>query len=658
MSFFRFARPLSLLSICLFLLPLTTQATTNAGLFKTGSALWYQTDKGSSLVLDNQDKTQYDDLKKQAVSISTNDLVQIPIGFPSSHLLTKDTDGDKIDDEYERAYGTNLKLRDSDKDGYDDRTEVQNGYSPLKKAITMSLNKTIYQKYQGKFVWDTKWKELWFVSPIIAKRYFISTNVRSHWNDLNTLATTKTILFASDPTSLQPTTVTLQSPAITNANSVTPRSQTTVSDQSWIWLPISTSDYSNYNYGTRVDPPSYEVTAPSQTPPTPTPELPKAPFLWELAPVQPTPPVPPVTPSVPTPLVATTTPITPSTSTTPPVLLPSPPASTTATPPKPPETPAVTSVFTDTCRPENCPSVDWRVRARALPIPNYQRSVNQTGNLVLTSDQFKVILPDDSPNAEEFGRISLYQIRLAYPNIRQLLGNDPSPMSTWITRQFVLNHWAAGSCCGTLEEGLPTTVNAGTRDQYLQLINGEGPVTGNLRNVAWDTVSGDHELSHRFVWSAQLSRFLDEGLANFVQDHGQPQSMTCRQGGYEQNGNFYAYGSTCTGDVGRIYSSGDCFWQRMESLYGSATIQRVVARFGRTAERDALRIRMVDGVPYGNFSSYSGALLSDFNQAFIPEIGERFWTDFSDFGFSPTMAEGKSYGSENATTCQAARRAS
>ncbi len=171
----------------LFILPNSSQAASR-GLFKTDADLWYQTEAGKRIQVQNNVERAYTELKNQAQLIATKDLIQIPIGLLNTHRPIKDTDRDGLDDEFERAYGTNVKLKDSDKDGYDDRAEIMAGYSPLKKAQSMILNRSLLEKIKGKFVWDAKWKELWFISPTLEKRFFISTQKTLRGIDLPELA--------------------------------------------------------------------------------------------------------------------------------------------------------------------------------------------------------------------------------------------------------------------------------------------------------------------------------------------------------------------------------------------------------------------------------------------------------------------------------------
>jgi hypothetical protein len=183
----------------------------------------------------------------------------------------------------------------------------------------------------------------------------------------------------------------------------------------------------------------------------------------------------------------------------------------------------------------------------------------------------------------------------------------------------------------------------------------DSPSTLYLKSANWDRVfNGDHELTHRFVYNLSLSSFLDEGLAMYAQDHGDLQPIACGLGGYTQGTEFTRYSYLCYQNMLQIYNSGDCFWQRVEQNYGSDTLRRIISRIYNKSERDSLLVYYPTPTsPTARWTSFSGQLLIDLNQAFVPEIGDRFWNDFSDFGFSPNMADGLTYESElSRANCQ------
>ncbi|MBI5223996.1 hypothetical protein HY990_06265 [Candidatus Micrarchaeota archaeon] len=301
-----------------------------------------------------------------------------------------------------------------------------------------------------------------------------------------------------------------------------------------------------------------------------------------------------------------------------------------------------------TCPPESCTNLDWKTRARQLNIPNYRKEISSEGKLILHSGRLQVVLPDNSNSSEEFGRIELYGLLRAYNHTENLLGRAPFAEPNIIKEEFVLNFRNTGECCGSEEEDYALYWNAGTYDEYLQMINLESPNTQYLQRANWSQIfNGNHELTHRFVWTLRLYSFLDEGLANYAQDHGDRQPMVCGQGGYEQGGQVIPYTYLCYNSMGRIYNSGDCFWQRIEEKYGQEMVRRIITRIYNKEEREERQTYYTSsGTPFARWSSFSGQILIDLEQAFVPEIGDRFWTDFSDFGFSPTMAQGQTYESE------------
>ncbi len=295
--------------------------------------------------------------------------------------------------------------------------------------------------------------------------------------------------------------------------------------------------------------------------------------------------------------------------------------------------------------------MDWRTRARRLDIPDYQAEIAPDGKLLLDSDQFEVIMPDNSSSAEEFGRIYLWALRRSYNFTQDLLGRPAFDMPDTIKEEFVINLSSTGLCCGPESDGIPLDWNAGTYDEYQQMINLESPNTEYLKTADWAKLfNGNHELTHRFVYGLDLSPFLNEGLAEYAQDHGEPQPMDCGVGGYNESDQFTHYTYLCTEDMNRYYNSGDCFWQRVEAKYGPGTVKRIIAKLYNKTERDSMMIYYPNpDSPTVTWHSFSGETLIDLNQAFVPVIGKRFWSDFRDFGFSPTMADNVTYDSEMAS---------
>lgn len=60
----------------------------------------------------------------------------VPVNLPSSVPVDQDADQDGLSDILEDFYGTSKTSRDTDEDGYDDKTEVDGGYDPLTSATS------------------------------------------------------------------------------------------------------------------------------------------------------------------------------------------------------------------------------------------------------------------------------------------------------------------------------------------------------------------------------------------------------------------------------------------------------------------------------------------------------------------------------------------
>lgn len=110
-------------------------------------------------------------MRELSVGISNKDLEKIPVGLPTNNYLDSDADG--IYDNLEDALGTDKYKKDTDADGYDDKTELINGYNPL-GAGKPALDLKFTQKYSGKiFLQVEKNGQAWYVEPVTQKRYFL-----------------------------------------------------------------------------------------------------------------------------------------------------------------------------------------------------------------------------------------------------------------------------------------------------------------------------------------------------------------------------------------------------------------------------------------------------------------------------------------------------
>lgn len=112
-------------------------------------------------------------IKKSAKGISNNDLWKMPLALAESN--GKDTDEDGLDDEYEKAIGTNMYFSDSDDDGLSDRDEIEAGFTPVYNNSVSEVDKDFAFRQSGNFfVAVENGGEIWFVAPRDNKRYLIS----------------------------------------------------------------------------------------------------------------------------------------------------------------------------------------------------------------------------------------------------------------------------------------------------------------------------------------------------------------------------------------------------------------------------------------------------------------------------------------------------
>ena len=126
-------------------------------------------------------------VKSFADGITNDNLTKIPLGL-SQNIAGTDTDGDNLPDLYEEAIGTNAIAADTDSDGFTDYVELQNGYNPLgaDKAVT---DQTFANEQKGRFFMQIEEAgQVWYVSPLDGKRYYIPNDSTNAYNVIASLA--------------------------------------------------------------------------------------------------------------------------------------------------------------------------------------------------------------------------------------------------------------------------------------------------------------------------------------------------------------------------------------------------------------------------------------------------------------------------------------
>lgn len=137
-----------------------------------GQAWYVDVENGLKHGLD-KNSTSWHVVKYFALGISKFNLSKIPIGV-NENLIQKDSDGDGLDDNIERAIGTDEFNPDSDGDSYTDFEEITNNYNPLGPG-SLFIDKKLTAKLAGKILLDVEGNgEVWYVNPKDNFRYYIS----------------------------------------------------------------------------------------------------------------------------------------------------------------------------------------------------------------------------------------------------------------------------------------------------------------------------------------------------------------------------------------------------------------------------------------------------------------------------------------------------
>ena len=133
---------------------------------------WY-VDKENGLKHSLSQESFFETIKKNAIGISNNDLIKIPIAV-DPRLINIDSDGDGLDDALEIAISTDPFNPDTDGDSYPDGLEIKNHFNPLgsgRLAIDLNFSKNL----SGQFLLQVEGRgEIWYINPLDNLRYYIS----------------------------------------------------------------------------------------------------------------------------------------------------------------------------------------------------------------------------------------------------------------------------------------------------------------------------------------------------------------------------------------------------------------------------------------------------------------------------------------------------
>ena len=136
-----------------------------------GEAWYVRPDNGKRIYM-KDGVAAYGLMRNIGLGITNADLKKIPIGI-EKRFSCADSDEDGLCDKLEAGLGTDPNKKDSDGDGHDDGTEVQNNYDPL-SIQKLSYNNNLINRLKGQILLQVESRgEAWYINPDDGKRYYM-----------------------------------------------------------------------------------------------------------------------------------------------------------------------------------------------------------------------------------------------------------------------------------------------------------------------------------------------------------------------------------------------------------------------------------------------------------------------------------------------------
>ncbi|MEK7122727.1 MAG: hypothetical protein AAB855_02620, partial [Patescibacteria group bacterium] len=134
---------------------------------------WYVLPEDGTRIFMGRPADAFAVMRELGIGITNAHLSFIPVGL--SEQSGEDQDRDGLVDALEEALGTNILLDDTDTDGHDDRTEILNGYDPLRgNGVRPDLELGFAEQLAGQILLQVEQNgEAWYVNPVDQKRYFL-----------------------------------------------------------------------------------------------------------------------------------------------------------------------------------------------------------------------------------------------------------------------------------------------------------------------------------------------------------------------------------------------------------------------------------------------------------------------------------------------------
>jgi hypothetical protein len=118
-------------------------------------------------------KDAFNLLRAFGIGITNNNLNKISVGLTDYSGVDDDSDG--LPNNLELAIGTDSNKKDSDDDGFDDKTEIINFYNPIGSEKIIPDEKIIKNNLGKIFLQVENRGQAWYINPSDSKRYYLGS---------------------------------------------------------------------------------------------------------------------------------------------------------------------------------------------------------------------------------------------------------------------------------------------------------------------------------------------------------------------------------------------------------------------------------------------------------------------------------------------------
>lgn len=132
---------------------------------------WYVKPDDGTRVFIGRPSDAFAMMRSLGKGIADRDIRTIPLA--DANLSGDDGDGDGLSDALEKTFGTYPGDTDSDDDGYDDKTELLNGYDPLVKGVKVVREEFARRQAGALLLQVEQHGEAWYINPGDLKRYYL-----------------------------------------------------------------------------------------------------------------------------------------------------------------------------------------------------------------------------------------------------------------------------------------------------------------------------------------------------------------------------------------------------------------------------------------------------------------------------------------------------